>query len=83
MTGSIATKARPNQRFPLEVERVVPMAHAEEGKNTFQVYARLRGSAGWMRPGMEGLAKLDVGDRTLLWIGSPRIVDTLRMWLWW
>lgn len=83
MTGSIATKARPNQRFPLEVERVVPLAHAEEGKNTFQVYARLRGSAGWMRPGMEGLAKLDVGDRTLLWIGSRRIVDTLRMWLWW
>lgn len=83
MTGSIATKAYPDRRFPLEVERVVPMAQAQEGKNSFLVYARLKGSAGWMRPGMEGLAKLNVGDRTLLWIGSRRIVDTLRMWLWW
>lgn len=83
MTGSVATKAYPDRRFPLEVERVVPMAQAQEGRNSFLVYAKLSGSAAWMRPGMEGLAKLEVGDRTLLWIGSRRIVDTLRMWLWW
>ena len=70
-------------RFPLVVERVVPMAQAQEGHNSFLVYAKLEDAAGWMRPGMEGLAKLEVGDRTLLWIGSRRIVDTLRMWLWW
>ena len=52
MTGSIATKAYPDRRFPLEVERVVPMAQAQEGKNSFLVYARLKGSAGWMCPGM-------------------------------
>ncbi|GAB5496411.1 MAG: hypothetical protein Phyf2KO_14910 [Phycisphaerales bacterium] len=83
MTGSVATKAYPDRRFPLTVERVVPMAQAQEGKNSFLVYARLDKSAGWMRPGMEGLAKLEVGDRTLLWIGSRRIVDKLRLWLWW
>lgn len=83
MVGTVATKAYPDRRFPLEVERVVPLAQAQEGRNSFLVYARLSGSAPWMRPGMEGLAKLEVGDRTLLWIGSRRIVDTLRMWLWW
>lgn len=83
IAGSVATRAYPDKRFALEVERVVPMAQAAEGRNAFQVYAKLTDSAGWMRPGMEGLAKLDVGDRTLLWIGSRRIVDTLRMWLWW
>lgn len=83
MVGSVATKSRPGMRFPLVVERVVPMAQAQEGHNSFLVYARLEDAAGWMRPGMEGLAKLEVGDRTLLWIGSRRIVDTLRMWLWW
>lgn len=83
MTGSVATKAYPDRRFPLTVERVVPMAQAQEGKNSFLVYARLDESAAWMRPGMEGLAKLEVGDRTLLWIGSRRIVDKLRLWLWW
>jgi hypothetical protein len=83
MIGSVATKAYPDRRFPLTVERVVPMAQAQDGKNSFLVYASLDESAGWMRPGMEGLAKLEVGDRTLLWIGSRRIVDKLRLWLWW
>lgn len=83
MIGSVATRARPDRRFPLTVERIVPMAQAEEGTNAFLVYATLDETAGWMRPGMEGLAKLEVGDRTLLWIGSRRILDQLRLWLWW
>ena len=81
--GTLATKAYPDRRFPVLAERVVPMAHAELGRNTFEVYADLQDSAGWMRPGMEGLVKFDVGSHSLLWIGSRRIVDKLRLWLWW
>ena len=47
------------------------------------MYATLDESAPWMRPGMEGLAKLEVGDRRLIWIATRRISDTLRLWLWW
>jgi hypothetical protein len=32
---------------------------------------------------MEGLAKFDTGNRSLLWIGTRRIRDQLRLWLWW
>jgi hypothetical protein len=35
-----------------------------------------------MRPGMEGVARLDAGQRTLLWIGTRRIIDTVRLWVW-
>jgi len=83
LLGSLATKAYPDRRFPVVAERVVPMAQAEKGKNTFEVYADLEQTAGWMRPGMEGLVKFDVGSHSLLWIGSRRIVDKLRLWLWW
>jgi multidrug resistance efflux pump len=83
ITGSIATRAYPDRRFPLTVERIVPLAQAEGGRNAFQVYATLDGAAAWMRPEMEGLAKLEIGDRSLLWIGSRRVLDTLRLWLWW
>lgn len=83
MVGSVATRAYPDRRFPLSVERVVPLAMASEGRNTYDVYATLEESAPWMRPGMEGLAKLEVGDRRLIWIATRRISDTLRMWLWW
>lgn len=83
MLGTLATRAYPDRRFPLTVERVVPLAQAGEGANTYDVYATLDESAPWMRPGMEGLAKLEVGDRRLIWIATRRISDTLRLWLWW
>ena len=36
-----------------------------------------------MRPGMEGLAKFNTGDRSLIDIGTKRVRDTLKLWLWW
>lgn len=83
MRGEMATKAYPARAFALEVERIVPLARAQDGRNAFDVYAKLDGTAPWMRPGMEGFAKFDVGERSLLWIGTRRIRDTLRLWLWW
>jgi len=80
--GSMATKAYPSRRFDVEIERVVPLAAPDEGKNTFQVRAALGDSADWMRPGMEGLVKFDTGERSLIDIGTRRIRDQLRLWLW-
>lgn len=80
--GRLATKANPGLKFPLVVERIVPLAEAGEGRNVFEVRARLEGSASWMRPGMEGLVKFETGRRSLLWIGSRRLVDAVRLWLW-
>ncbi|MFG0312667.1 MAG: HlyD family efflux transporter periplasmic adaptor subunit, partial [Phycisphaerales bacterium] len=83
-TGDVATKAFPGQRFPLTVERIVPLASPDEDRrNAFEVRARLDKTAGWMRPGMEGLVKFNTGKRSLLDIGTRRIRDTLRLWLWW
>ena len=81
--GDIATKAFPAQRFEVTPERIVPLAQPDEGTNTFEVRAALTGSAPWMRPGMEGLVKFDTGERTLIDIGTRRIRDTIRLWLWW
>lgn len=81
--GSVATRAYPGQRHAFTVERVVPLSQAEEGKNAFEVRAKLSDPAGWMRPGMEGYAKFDAGRHSLMWIGTRRIRDTLRIWLWW
>lgn len=83
MTGAIATKADPDERLPIEVEAIVPSARPEEGSNSFEVRARLTEPAPWMRPGMEGLVKLNTGSKPLGWILGRRISDTLRMWLWW
>jgi hypothetical protein len=35
-----------------------------------------------LHPGMEGVAKIEVGSRKLIWIWSRRLVDWLRLWTW-
>jgi hypothetical protein len=37
----------------------------------------------WWRPGMTGLARIDVGDKNIFWILTHRLVDNLRLLLWW
>lgn len=81
--GQIATKAYPAHPFDFEIETIVPLATPTEGENAFEVRGRLLGETAWLRPGMEGLAKFDTGKRSLMGIASRRIVDTLRIWLWW
>jgi hypothetical protein len=36
----------------------------------------------WVRPGMEGTARIDAGSRAYPWIWTRRIVNWLRMRLW-
>jgi multidrug efflux pump subunit AcrA (membrane-fusion protein) len=81
--GDIATKAFPARTFPFVVERIVPLALPKDGKNAFEVRGRLSGSAEWLKPGMEGYAHFDTGKHSLMWIGTRRIRDQLRLWLWW
>jgi len=84
-SGEMAFVSQPQQMFPLEVERINPVAHAkkEEG-NIFIVRCRLpERMADWWRPGMSGVAKINAGTRNVLWILTHRTVDFIRMRLWW
>jgi multidrug resistance efflux pump len=82
-TGEIASKARPDVTTPFEIERIVPLATASEGKNVFEVRCKLHGRPDWFRPGIEGVAKFNTERRPLIWIGTRRILDQIRLWLWW
>lgn len=83
-TGQMATKAQPGDMFDFTVDQIVPLASPDaDRRNAFEVRATLDKGSPWMRPGMEGLAKFNTGRRSLLDIGTRRIRDTLRLWLWW
>jgi multidrug resistance efflux pump len=82
-TGEVSPKADPSLKVAFTVERVVPLAQADQGENIFEVRATLAETPAWFRPGMEGQARFDTVERSLAWIGARRIVDTLRTWLWW
>jgi biotin carboxyl carrier protein len=82
-TGEVSPKADPDLKIPFVVESIVPLSQASDGQNTFEVRARLERTPSWFRPGMEGQAKFNTEKRSLAWIASRRIVDTLKVWLWW
>jgi hypothetical protein len=72
----------PGQAFELKTERVLSAAVAEEGRNYFRVEAALDKDAARLRPGMEGVAKVDVGEASLLWVWTHRMTDWLRRTAW-
>jgi multidrug resistance efflux pump len=84
-TGELVLLARPEERMALKVVSVVPVAQTKgtEG-NHFLVRAEITGTpAAWWRPGMSGNARIDAGSEPVIWILTHRIVDTMRLWLWW
>lgn len=66
----------------LSVSKITPMATARDGRNFFRVEARLDAAHGNLRPGMEGVGKVSVGDRRLWWILTHTFTDWLRLSLW-
>jgi multidrug resistance efflux pump len=80
--GYLATVSYPAQRIKFVVERINPMAEVANNRNVFKVRVRLEETREWMRPGMEGVAKISVGKRRYVWIWTRRIVNWLRMKMW-
>ncbi|MDH7599557.1 MAG: HlyD family efflux transporter periplasmic adaptor subunit [Sedimentisphaerales bacterium] len=80
--GALATASFPGQRLPIRVERINPMAEVVNGRNVFRVRATLLQTRQWLRPGMEGLAKVTIDRRPYLWIWTRKLVNWLRMRLW-
>lgn len=81
-TGSLLLSAMPGERQRFTVERVTPVSTAEEGTNYFLVQADLEDAPELLRPGMEGVAKVEIGEARLIWISTRRITDWLRLWIW-
>jgi len=81
--GLLALAAAPSQRLPVTITRITPVATAEDGRNFFRVEARLdTPSPVPLRPGMEGVAKIEAGEASLLWIWTHAIIDWVRLFLW-
>ncbi|MFT5390397.1 MAG: biotin carboxyl carrier protein [Gammaproteobacteria bacterium] len=80
--GHLALTGFPDKTIPLLTVRVVPVSVTEDGSNYFRVEAALEETDPLLRPGMEGIAKLDVEERSLIWIWSHTLLDWLRLSLW-
>lgn len=81
--AQVAFTARPEDSFDVKIDRIEPSAQPDRDGSVFILRGSLQGSAAWLRPGMTGVAKVDAGHRSLLWIASHRLIDFLRLKLWW
>src|SRR5206468_11570598 len=68
--------------LPISVEKLTPMSEAREGRNYFRVEAQLGHTPEWLRPGMEGVGKIEIGRRLLIWIWTHQAIDWIRLTLW-
>lgn len=80
--GRLTLAAAPGEPLRLTVERITPVATAEAEANYFRVEARLDRPPPYLRPGMQGVARVDIGSRQLIWIWTHSLVDWLRL-AWW
>lgn len=81
-SGRLALVGFPDEYLPFEVERITPIATPEDGRNFFAVEARLEKHPDRLRPGMEGVGKIDTGRHRLIWIWTHRLIDWFRLWTW-
>jgi RND family efflux transporter MFP subunit len=80
--GQLVLSGLPDQRLPFAVSTVTPVATQVDGRNVFRVEARMEGAAPRLRPGMEGIGKVSIEDRSILWVWTHTFVDWLRLSLW-
>ena len=66
----------------LVIERISPLSRAVDGRNVFDVQARLAGARPDLRPGLSGRAGFVVGRMPPLWAWTRHVLDRVRL-AWW
>ena len=79
LAGTVALGALTDRALPFRVERVTPVAVTRDGRNFFEVEGGLTEGAPGLRPGLQGVAKIEAGSQPLAWIWTRRFVDWARL----
>ncbi|WP_323752731.1 efflux RND transporter periplasmic adaptor subunit [Marinobacter sp.] len=80
--GHLVIAAMPGTTFGFVIDQVVPVAISQDNRNFFRVEASLDEPESSLRPGMRGVAKVDMGQHSLLWNWTHSTVNRIRLWLW-
>jgi multidrug resistance efflux pump len=80
--GDLVVSALPNETLSFRVDKITPIADAQSGRNVFRVEGRLTDNPAQLRPGMEGIGKIEIGSRNIAWIWLHPLLDWLRIWAW-
>lgn len=80
--GTALFSAVPDQPFDFIVDKITPIAEAREGRTVFRVEGRLTDAPERLRPGMDGVARIEVEERLLVWIWARPALDWAKIAAW-
>lgn len=81
--GQFAPTGLAGETVPFTVTKLTSVTAARDGQNTFRVEAELAPEAReLLRPGMEGVAKVDVDRRSLAGIWLRPVIGWMRLFAW-
>jgi RND family efflux transporter MFP subunit len=80
--GELTLSSIPNRGMEFSVAQMTPVSTAQDGRNFFRVEAQLDNPPDRVRPGMEGVGKIYVDKRKLIWIWTHSLVDWFRLAAW-
>ncbi len=82
-SGTLLLSSLPHDELSFAVTQITPVSTAKEGRNYFRVEARLTTPpSDRLRPAMEGVGKIAVDQRSLVWIWTHEALDGARLKLW-
>jgi hypothetical protein len=81
-TGELALAGVTDMTMPFTIKSVTSVSTPEEGRNYFRVEAEIEDSANRLRPGMEGVGKISIEERRLIWIWTRNFVNWVRLTFW-
>jgi hypothetical protein len=79
--GVLVLSGLSEQRLPFSVKNI-SVPEAFDGRNVFRVEAQLDPTSSPLRPGMQGVAKIEAGQKSLLWIWTHSAWHWLLLQAW-
>lgn len=81
-SGEFSSQARPELSHAIALSRLSATAQIHAGRNVYVAEATTDIDSTWVRSGMAGIAKVDVGERRVWWVALHRFVDAARLLFW-
>jgi len=82
--GEFALLSSPDTKYHFKIENIIPMAEVDQSEgNVFIAHAKvITAPEDWWRAGMSGVAKIEIGERNIIWIYTHEFIESIRMYFW-
>lgn len=81
-TGYLTLNALPYEEISFQITQISPIFTETQGTITYRVEAAFEGELTALRPGMQGIAKITIGQRSYPWIFFHKLLDAIQLWIW-